>query len=64
MLLSALTHLWNPIGFPTFEQDEGIYLLRTLFVMNGLGPSYPPVSMSTVMSIPTLDRYFWMEHSR
>jgi 4-amino-4-deoxy-L-arabinose transferase-like glycosyltransferase len=41
ILLSALTHLWNPIGFPTFEQDEGIYLLRTLFVMNGLGPQLP-----------------------
>ena len=41
ILLSAFIHLWNPIGFPTFEQDEGIYLLRTLFVMNGLGPELP-----------------------
>ena len=41
ILLSAFTHMWNPIGFPTFEQDEGIYLLRTLFVMNGLGPQLP-----------------------
>ncbi|HJR84312.1 MAG TPA: glycosyltransferase family 39 protein [Nitrososphaeraceae archaeon] len=42
ILLSAFIHLWNPTGFPTFEQDEGIYLLRSLYVLNGLGPQLPP----------------------
>jgi Ca2+/Na+ antiporter len=42
VLLSAFTHLWNPVGFPGFEQDEGIYLLRSLYVMKGLGPQIPP----------------------
>lgn len=42
LLLSAFIHLWNPTGFPTFEQDEGIYILRSLYILNGLGPQLPP----------------------
>jgi hypothetical protein len=36
--LSAVTHLWNPIGFPAIYMDEDIYLARTLHLLNGLGP--------------------------
>src|SRR6476619_7320516 len=38
MVLSAFTHLWNPIGFPAVHLDEGIYLRRAMHVLEGLGP--------------------------
>jgi hypothetical protein len=41
LLLSAFTHLWNPIGFPFFEQDEGHYMRRAMQVSEGLGPQEP-----------------------
>ncbi len=31
--LAAFTHLWNPIGFPYPEFDEGIYMGRGLFFL-------------------------------
>jgi len=37
LLLSAFTHLWDPIGFPDMFYDEGIYIRRALNVLNGLG---------------------------
>ena len=39
--LSAFTHIWNPIGFPTVHTDEGHYMLRALHVLEGLGPQEP-----------------------
>jgi 4-amino-4-deoxy-L-arabinose transferase-like glycosyltransferase len=41
LLLSAFTHLWNPIGFPFFEQDEGIYMLRSMYISEGQGSQLP-----------------------
>jgi Ca2+/Na+ antiporter len=38
LAFSAFTHLWNPIGFPFFEQDEGINMLRSIHILEGLGP--------------------------
>jgi hypothetical protein len=38
LLLSAFTHLWNPIGFPYFHGDEGHYMRRALHVLEGHGP--------------------------
>lgn len=38
LLLSAFTHLWNPVGFPDFFYDEGVYMRRALHVLQGLGP--------------------------
>jgi hypothetical protein len=35
--LSAFTHVWNPIGFPSFYVDEGHYLRRALQTLDGLG---------------------------
>jgi hypothetical protein len=34
--LAAFTHLWNPIGFPSFYVDEGDYMRRALQTMDGL----------------------------
>ena len=41
LVLSAFTHLWNPIGFPDIFYDEGIYMQRSMRVLEGLGPQEP-----------------------
>ena len=38
LILSAYTHLWNTIGFPSVHVDEGHYMRRAMLVINGLGP--------------------------
>ncbi|HEX9317304.1 MAG TPA: glycosyltransferase family 39 protein [Nitrososphaeraceae archaeon] len=38
LVLSCITHFWNPVGFPPIYIDEGHYLRRTVQVLNGLGP--------------------------
>ena len=38
LILSAFTHLWNPIGFPYLHGDEAHYLRRAMHVLDGLGP--------------------------
>jgi len=36
--LSAYTHLWNLLGFPSFHIDEAHYMRRAMWVLNGMGP--------------------------
>jgi hypothetical protein len=39
IILSTFTHIWNPIDFPSRSvNDEGIYLRRTMHVLEGLSP--------------------------
>jgi len=38
LTLSAFTHFWSPIGFPTLYFDEGIYMRRAMHVLTGQGP--------------------------
>ena len=38
LILSAFTHIWNPIGFPAIHVDEGHYMRRAMQVIEGLGP--------------------------
>ena len=38
LVLSAFTHLWNPIGYPAIHPDEGHYMRRAMHVLAGLGP--------------------------
>jgi hypothetical protein len=38
LLLSAFTHLWNPIGFPGLDYDEGVYMGRAFHILKGQGP--------------------------
>jgi hypothetical protein len=38
LVLSAFTHFWNPIGFPSLYFDEGIYMRRAMHVLDGHGP--------------------------
>src|SRR5919197_1478105 len=38
-ILTAFTHLWNPVGFPTGpSNDEGIYIRRAMHVLSGQDP--------------------------
>src|SRR5919199_188282 len=41
LVLSAFTHLWNPIGFPAIHPDEGIYLRRAMYMIEYLSPQDP-----------------------
>ena len=38
LVLSAFTHIWNPIGFPTIHVDEGHYMRRAMQGIEGQGP--------------------------
>jgi hypothetical protein len=38
LLLSAYSHLWNPLGFPSIHIDESHYMRRAMLVLEGLGP--------------------------
>lgn len=38
LALSAYTHLWNPLGFPSIHIDEGHYMRRAMLVIQGMGP--------------------------
>ena len=38
LVLSAFTHFWNPIGFPSLYFDEGIYMRRAMHILSGQGP--------------------------
>jgi hypothetical protein len=35
--LSAFTHLWNPLGFPSLHIDEGYYMRKAMFILDGTG---------------------------
>jgi hypothetical protein len=38
LILSAYTHLWNPIGFPGIHVDEGTYMRRAMHVIDYFDP--------------------------
>ena len=54
LVLSAFTHLWNPLGFPSFWYVEEIYLQRAMYVLHGLGTTDP----STTYGHPYDHPYF------
>lgn len=54
LVLSAFTHLWNPLGFPSFWYVEEIYLQRAMYVLHGLGNVDP----STTYGHPYDHPYF------
>jgi hypothetical protein len=56
LALSAFTHLWNPIGFPDLFSDEGVYMRRSLHVLEGLGPQETGITRSK-FSMATASNY-------
>src|ERR687886_1768096 len=38
LALSAFTHLWNTVGFPSVHPDEAAYMRRAIVVLEGTGP--------------------------
>ena len=37
LALSVFTHIWNPIGYPAFHKDEGHYMRKALYTLEGHG---------------------------
>src|SRR5438093_11827000 len=37
LFLSAYTHLWNPLGFPSIHIDEAHYMRISMLVIQGMG---------------------------
>ena len=58
LLLSAFTHLWNPIGFPIFHVDEGHYMRRAMQVMEGLGPQESKITYDLGYDHPYFGQLF------
>jgi hypothetical protein len=58
LVLSGFTHLWNPIGFPTFHVDEGHYMRRAMQVIRGLGPQEPTSSYVFAYDHPYFGQLF------
>jgi 4-amino-4-deoxy-L-arabinose transferase-like glycosyltransferase len=38
LVVSAYTHVWNLLGFPSFHIDEAHYMRRVMLVLSGMGP--------------------------
>src|ERR687886_1185636 len=59
LVLSAFTHIWNPIGFPAFFTDEGSYMRRAMLVLEGGGlqeshsvnPFFGQIFLAAILSI-------------
>jgi 4-amino-4-deoxy-L-arabinose transferase-like glycosyltransferase len=62
LALSSFTYLWNPLGYPPGNtHDEGIYLQRTMHVLNGLGPQENPNFYDhPYFSQLFIAAYFWL----
>lgn len=58
LILSAFTHLWNPIGFPTLHVDEGHYMRRAMQILRGLGPQEPTSSYVFAYDHPYFGQLF------
>ncbi|HZD82632.1 MAG TPA: hypothetical protein VE076_07125, partial [Nitrososphaeraceae archaeon] len=37
LALSAFTHLWNPLGYPSLHVDEGHYMRKAMSILDGTG---------------------------
>ena len=37
LILSSFTHLWNPVGYPSIQTDEGTYMRRTVMILEKIG---------------------------
>ncbi|HJR84311.1 MAG TPA: glycosyltransferase family 39 protein [Nitrososphaeraceae archaeon] len=58
LVASGFTHLWNPVGFPTFHVDEGHYMRRAMQVMQGLGPQESRVTYDYLYDHPYFGQIF------
>jgi Dolichyl-phosphate-mannose-protein mannosyltransferase len=58
LTLSAFTHIWNPIGFPSFHVDESHYMRRAMQVLQGLGPQESKATYDYGYDHPYLGQIF------
>ena len=55
LVLSAFTHLWNPIGFSGLWVVKGQYMHRTMHILEGLGHHH---EQSSIYPHPYFGQYF------
>ena len=60
LVLTAYTHLWNPIGFPAIHGDEGIYISRGMHLLKGLGIQEVPFYDDPYFGQIFLASTFWI----
>lgn len=60
LILCAYTHLWNPIGFPAFHNDEGGYIAHGMHVLKGLGVQDLPFYDHPYFGQLFLAAVFWL----
>jgi hypothetical protein len=58
LVLSAFTHLWNPIGFPPAHVDEGHYLRRSMLTLQGSGPQETAIDFDNTHDHPYFGQLF------
>ena len=58
LAVSAFTHLWNPVGFPTIHVDEGHYMRKLCRSCKVLVHRNQESLMIIFMIILTLVNYF------
>ena len=58
MLLSAFTHIWNPIGFPGLHPDEGHYIRRAISLQQLGDLSDSPKINNLALDTPYEHPYF------
>jgi len=58
MLLSAFTHLWNPVGFPGLHPDEGHYMRKAMNLQEGLSLRDSTKNNNIALDTPYAHPYF------
>ena len=58
LVLSAFTHIWNPIGFPSIHIDEGTYMRRAMNVLESQGPQEPKPTIGRNYDHPFFGQLF------
>lgn len=58
LVLSAFTHLWNPVGFPPIHVDEGHYLRRSMQTLQGSGPQETAIDFDNIHDHPYFGQLF------
>ena len=58
LVLSAFTHIWNPIGFPSIHIDEGTYMRRAMNVLESQGAQEPKPTIGRNYDHPFFGQLF------
>ncbi|MGC1134139.1 MAG: glycosyltransferase family 39 protein [Nitrososphaeraceae archaeon] len=56
--MSTFTHIWNPIGFPSFWYVEEVYMQRAMYVLKGWGAQDPVTTYGHSYDHPYFGQFF------